>query len=180
MSALKRFILAPNATQSSVKEMPVAELFHFLRLEAETGKLYWLIACHAVRVGDEAGSVDRKGYREISIRGVRYKAHRIVFAMTHGRWPVGYVDHANLIVDDNRPSNLRECTPSENSRNMRFKGNAAGLKGAYRKRNSDKFESSIKANGHRRYLGTFQSEAEAHAAYCAASAELHGRFGRVS
>lgn len=56
------------------------------------------------------GSYDKDGYLIIKIKGKQYKAHRIVFALVHGRFPDGEIDHINGVRDDNRIENLRECT----------------------------------------------------------------------
>lgn len=46
------------------------------------------------------------------------KAHRVAFALMEGRWPNGDIDHINGNRSDNRWSNLRECSRSENLHNQ--------------------------------------------------------------
>jgi hypothetical protein len=86
------------------------------------------------------------------------------------------IDHVNGNGLDNRRSNLRICTSTENRRNRR-KPRAPGasrFKGV-RPRN-EKWRAEIKINGEHRCLGTYASEEDAAKAYDAAARELHGEF----
>lgn len=67
--------------------------------------------------GKTAGSATTKGYIQVEIEGVAFKAHRVVFAMAYGKWPDEDIDHINGDPTDNRPINLREATGQENMAN---------------------------------------------------------------
>lgn len=85
------------------------------------------------------------------------------------------VDHINGNGLDNRRSNLRICTRSENARNRgMYRNNKQGLKGV--KKNGSGFSAEVMADRKLHYLGTFQTPQEAHAAYCSAASVLHGEF----
>lgn len=63
------------------------------------------------------------GYRCACVtisKGVKklVKAHRVAFALMEGRWPNGDVDHIDGNRSNNRWSNLRECSRSENLHNQ--------------------------------------------------------------
>jgi hypothetical protein len=90
-----------------------------------------------------------------------------------GRVPPLHLDHKNRDKTDNSWDNLREATPSQNQGN-RARIRLSGLKGALFRRN--KFEAAITVGGKKRYLGTFVTAEEAHAAYCAAARTLFGEF----
>lgn len=65
-----------------------------------------------------AGAVGGNGYRQITIRGRKYQAHRLAVLYVSGRWPVGDVDHINGDRDDNRVANLRSVSRALNMQNQ--------------------------------------------------------------
>lgn len=65
-----------------------------------------------VKAGQQAGSLDDRGYRQIVISGKFYYAHRLAWFYMTGEWPVSEVDHKNLEKDDNVWTNLRAATRS--------------------------------------------------------------------
>ena len=97
---------------------------------------------------DSEGRIHRKmanyGWKQVSrIRGGQkyssvhfecksYLTHRLVWAIHHGRSPVGMVDHINGNKWDNRAENLREATASQNRWNRPVCGtNRTGFKGVF-------------------------------------------------
>lgn len=77
---------------------------------------------------------------------------------------------------DNRRSNLRIVTSSQNNINARVRrDNPVGIKGIYRFRNG-KWGAKIQANKSIKFLGYFFTQEEAAAAYRKAANELHGEF----
>jgi hypothetical protein len=157
--------------------LSISELREILDYDPVTGIFRWKTRvaqrCH---VGDIAGRISG-GYRHFSIRGGNYRACRVAFAFVHGRWPRGQIDHVNRQPADDRIANLRECSHSENMRNMLRKPRS-GLKGAQYKR-PGYWQSMIRINGHPTYLGSFKSPELAHEAYARAAREHYGEFARV-
>ncbi len=45
------------------------------------------------RAGEEAGTVNGSGYREIRVRTQRYLAHRLAWFYVYGTWPKEQIDH---------------------------------------------------------------------------------------
>lgn len=166
-----------------------------LRLEPETGRLFWKTRplhhfvsykgwaiWNARWSGKEACTADNHGYRTmaISLCGEQQmmQGHHVVFALHHGRWATGQIDHVNLIRSDNRPENLREATVSEQAWNKRHhRDNAAGFKGVTL-RKGGVYEARIYLNGRNVPLGRYRIPEQAHAAYVAAAREHHGEFAR--
>jgi hypothetical protein len=101
--------------------------------------------------------------------------HRVIMGDPDGL----YIDHIDCDGINNQRSNLRLATHAENLRNQRIgKNNTSGFKGVTKARS--KWRAEIKANGIRYNLGHFDMPEAAYAAYVAASAVLHGEFGRAA
>lgn len=90
------------------------------------------------------------------------------------------VDHINGDGLDNRRSNLRLVSNTENMWNMRRpSSNTSGFKGVTWNNNIKKWRARIKVYGEYRYLGSFADPKEAHAAYCKAAALHFGEYART-
>lgn len=163
--------------------MPLPSVSHFhelFRIDPETGWLLrrtpWITNGGLREAeGARAGSVRGK-YRCVRVDGKNYSEHRVIFAMTHGYWPMPYCDHINGDPSDSRPCNLREATNSQNQFNSRTKSNnKLGAKGV-REYKPGRFRAHIKQDGKERHLGVFSTAECASAAYKEAAKALHGDF----
>lgn len=120
-----------------------------------------------------------KDYVCVSIDGFKEKGHRVVFAMVHGRWPTGDIDHINGIRSDNRPENLREVTESQNLHNTGGrKNNKSGYKGVSWYSGQQKWVAEIMVSRVRHRLGYFDDPEVAHYAYLSASLKMVGEHAR--
>lgn len=152
-------------TQERLKEL--------LRYDRETGIFTWLKSNNNyVKPGDVAGW-PRKGYTDICVDGVGYRAHCLAWLYMTGAWPAVEVDHKNGIKSDNRWNNLRETTHAVNMQNLRApsKRNTTGFLGVSRWK--EKFKADIRVNGRTKYLGLFETPELAHAAYLLAKRKHH-------
>ncbi len=128
------------------------------------------------RAGQPTGAKHSAGYTQLSIDGKLYRAHRVAWLYVTGRWPTELIDHINGVKDDNRLSNLREATESQNHHNARVRRhNRIGLKGVQQV-GSRSFSARITVAGKFRYIGTFSSPEAAHMAYCNAATRHFGSF----
>lgn len=119
------------------------------------------------------GSHGKTGYRQISVDGRLYFAHRLAWFYVHGVWPNGQIDHINGTRSDNRIDNLRDVQSRINTENQRRprRDNSLGLLGVHKFRKS--FIAQLQAKGRMIYLGSFKTAEEASAAYLAAKRALH-------
>lgn len=91
------------------------------------------------------------------------------------------VDHIDGNTLDNRKSNLRLVTTSQNQMNRGISyANKSGFKGVSWNKASKKWMAQIKANNVHYYLGLFDTKEEAAAAYSAKAQEVHGEFTRAA
>lgn len=142
----------------------------------KTGAFRWRIdLCNGkIKEGSLAGSTS-KGYRQIRVEGKIYRAHRLAWLITYGRWPGKELDHVNGIKDDNRIENLREVTHQENLQNLNLvdgKGSSRYIGVSWHKGNR-KWRSSIAINGRTKCIGYFDDESKARDAYISAKKQYH-------
>lgn len=161
----------------------IKQLRQLLVCDPERGRLYWreregvsraVSAFNKRFAGKEAligKSVD--GYKRGKVLGVPVRAHRVIWAMFHGDWPLHQIDHINGIRSDNRISNLRAVTNAENMKNQfRSPRNTSGATGVYWSLKPAMWRSTIKCNGKRISLGYFKDFEAAVAARKRAEQEL--------
>ena len=146
-----------------------------LAYSQETGVFTWRTSTRGHRAGAIAGSVHAgHGYVSISVGGRRFFAHRLAWLVTNGQWPPLGIDHINGNRSDNRISNLRLATRSENQQNLRgpMRNNAAGVLGVCLVK-SGKFQAQITVDGRQQYLGLHPTPEAASGVYLAAKAQQH-------
>ena len=153
-----------------------------LKYEPDTGNLVWLVTTHGygglIPAGSIAGLVSN-GRRYIGIDGRRYAAHRLAWFYMTGEWPVE-IDHKDCDPLNNRWSNLRLATRSQNNANMlRQKRNTSGHKGVDWDKSRQQWRAQICVNGKRMMLGRFNEITTAAEAYRAAAEQHFGEFARI-
>jgi AP2 domain len=90
-------------------------------------------------------------------------------------------DHIDGDGLNNKRDNLRQASHSENGWNRRANiGNKSGLKGAQWYPPTQQWRARIAANGKQIHLGYYATAEDAHEAYCRASIDMHGSFGRTA
>jgi hypothetical protein len=114
-------------------------------------------------------SVGRRGGRS---RQVLVYLHRLLM----GAGGDQEVDHANRRRHDCRRSNLRFCTPLQNSRNKRSPLNTSGYHGVYWAKSERKWKAAIRVDGVKVHLGYFTSIEEAARKYDQAAVHHFGEF----
>jgi hypothetical protein len=157
----------------------------------EDGHLIWLVRpLHHFKSIKGANSWNAKypntilsaknqaGYVITTINAKMFRVHRLIYWLCTGiEIPDNMlIDHINNVRDDNRIENLRVCTKSENAQNKKM--NITNVrKGCFLDRTrGNKWRAEIQSNGKVYHLGRFETELEAHQAYCKAATELHKEY----
>ncbi len=129
---------------------------------------------NSVNIGDVAGTVNFYGYKQINIDGKIYKNHRLAWLYVYGFMPELHIDHINRNTKDNRISNLRLVTVSQNLQNSKKRtDNTSGYKGVSLHKKSGKWTSRIKICGNYKYLGLFDTKEKAYEAYVQSALKNH-------
>ncbi|MBO1020854.1 HNH endonuclease [Methylobacterium sp. SD274] len=179
----------------NIKPLPIAILREAIAYDESTGILIWKSRPSAHFLSDCACTIfnarflgtpalasrHHQGYRNgaVSYLGRLHGlvAHRVAFAIAHGRWANPCVDHVNGVRDDNRLANLREATKLENSYNQGPSSrNLIGIKGVFR--SGKKFSAHATLRGKRMNLGSFLTLEEAIDARRSFAAKHYGVFCR--
>lgn len=156
------------------------ELNRLFYYEPTTGWLHWRVKMNKRHyVGMRAGNIHAKNSSiQIKIYGISYMAHRLIWKLCNNTEPPE-IDHKDLNPSNNMLLNLRAATRSKNEQNKLKPKSVcptARLKGVYQPRNRKFWVAQIKKNRVHYYLGSFNSEKKAHAAYVAKAKELFGEF----
>ncbi len=120
-------------------------------------------------------SLSKQGYAQAYCKKLRTKTplHRIIINAQNGE----LVDHINRVRLDNRKSNLRLVTNSQNQWNKRInKNNKSGFKGVSFHAKRRKWRAAIAHTSKRIELGLFDTKQEAAIAYNNKAMELFKEF----
>lgn len=150
------------------------ELNRELKYDPLTGELYWRIPKRNRVIGSRAGGVKGR-YRYITIDGVNYLEHRVIWTMIHGSIPLGKeIDHINRDGCDNRLENLRLVTRRENVLNSGVAGSdCSKYPGVTKSKSPGKWVTGLHINSNRVNIGTYTTEEDAYNAYCQAVIEYN-------
>lgn len=162
-------------SRKSSNSMPDSdELNRELRYDPLTGELYWRVPRRNRKMGLRAGCVKRK-YRYITIDGVNYLEHRLIWIMVHGSIPLGKeIDHIDRDRYNNRLENLRLVTRRENVLNSGVaSSDCSKYPGVTRSNTPGKWVAGLHINSNRVNLGTYTTEEEAYNTYCQAVIEYN-------
>lgn len=136
-------------------------------------------AWNARHAGRPALTANSAGYRVGSILNIMSRAHVVAWMISYGVKPI-LIDHINGDRSDNRLSNPRNVDATGNSRNTaRQARNRSGSTGV-RQRPNGKWEANIGIAGRFKFIGHFETFAEASDARKRAAAEhgFHDNHGR--
>lgn len=153
----------------------IQKLQEYLSYDPDTGHITWRKDKGRGKAGERAGNATprthRGGYRALKFDQRNLKEHRVAWALHHGHWPIGEIDHINGQRDDNRIENLRDVSREINTINRVVSAkNTSGATGVSRK--GSRWQAYICYRRRQIHLGYFVSFAEAKAARDAKARDL--------
>lgn len=172
-----------------IRPLPsVAELHALYRYDPDNGDIIFKRRPDAGKhreawnrkyVDKVAGTIMNTGYLFIRVRDQSLLGHRVAWALYHGQWPSGELDHRDGDKLNNAIANLRLASRGQNARNRPGRAKS-GYKGVTLSRGcSNRWAATIQFNRLKIPLGNFSSPEEAHAAYVEAAQRLHGDYAHL-
>jgi hypothetical protein len=157
------------------------DLRDWLNYNPHTGVLTWwrVPERSRIKIGDEAGSIQTVNGKQrvmLWLLGMRIYRSRAAYIYVHGDIATGVlIDHRDGDTLNDRIENLRPASSVQNNWNrLHRKG---GFKLGVSSDAMGRFKARIQPTGMAKInLGTWDTEAEAHAAYMGAAAILHSDF----
>lgn len=159
------------------------EVAECLSYDPQTGEIRRIAYASSMgarqHLGKIAGTVHkRSGYRWITFRGRCIMASRLAWLLHYGVWPSLFIDHIDGDKLNNRISNLREATRTQNNRNAAVRrDNKLGVRGIC-------FDKQCPLTPYRvavgnEWIGHFKTLEEAKAARDGAVQSKYGAFHAV-
>ncbi len=174
--------------------LPIEYLRECFLYDPDTGRFWWKkrplrhfpndhdwLGWNAQWSGKETFiTVNHDGYLRSEIRHegrrLRLAAGRTAFALVNGYWPET-VDHVDGNPLNNRPENLRAATNQQQQWNKFKTKRPDKLRGAFFE--NGRWTASVNHDRKKIRLGRFDTEQEAHDAYCAFVREHRGEFANT-
>lgn len=140
-----------------MKKISHDQVLEYFNYDLDSGSLIWRRSCGTARKGTVAGSPsDERGYIRVQVLGQTYYAHQLIWFYVTGKWPTSDIDHIDSSTANNRWSNLREATRSQNVRNTPIRrDNTSGVRGVSFHKRHRLWCAYITSAGSRRHLGWF-------------------------
>lgn len=149
-------------TQKRLKEL--------LTYDPDSGEFRWVFNVSSTgRAGNVAGCTrSNSGYTVIRLDRKLYLAHRLAALYMEGKFPPNLIDHIDSDKSNNRWSNLRHATMSQNMQNRvsAQKNNvASGLLGVYWSNQNNKWGAKIVVDSVQYFGGYHETKELAHQAH---------------
>lgn len=155
---------------------PFSEILSY---SPDSGLFTWLVTRGSkAPKGATAGTPHNAGYVSIRINGKAHLAHRLAWLFATGENPEGEVDHINGDRTDNRISNLRISTRSQQQCNQKLRSdNHQRVKGLGWHDRDKLWTAKVTIQGKTK-TRYFKDREDAVAAVRAMREEIHGEFSR--
>ena len=161
-----------------MKLITAGELRTLLDYDSETGLFHWKnLSNQKDGAGKLAGSITDRGRIAITVKNRKYLAHRLAWLYVTGEYPEFHLDHKDGCPTNNKFSNLRPCSVSQNRCNGRPTTKRSSLpRGVTTSRTGNTFIARIKHQARQITLGRFPTAELASEMYELAAEMLHGEF----
>ena len=137
-----------------MSELKAESLRSRFTYNSSTGRLFSTVGKRT----KEVKTRNSKGYIVVSVFGTLHLAHRVLWVIYYGYLPTGSIDHIDGDITNNKISNLRDVTLSENSKNQKMnKNNKSGVMGVYWIPSRNKWKSVIGVNKNKVFIGMFDN-----------------------
>jgi hypothetical protein len=133
------------------------ELKSQVNYDQETGIFTWKVRnSNRIRIGDQAGNYHNGGYIEMQLLGQRHLAHRLAWLYVYGYTPK-LIDHIDGNKLNNKISNLREASYSENAYNSKIRSdNKSGVRCVSWDKVRQSWEVRVKIDGKLKHFGNYK------------------------
>jgi hypothetical protein len=152
----------------------LASLFSY---DPESGLITRLVTRgYQALAGGVVGCPHNQGYFILLVDRKHLYAHRLAYFLHTGEIPPE-LDHNDGDKQNNKFSNLRPATRSQNNHNVPLlKNNTSGFKGVTYERARGKFRAKLQVSSRRIHLGYFDTAEDAARVYDKAAVEAAGEF----
>lgn len=161
-----------------------------LRYDSLLGKLIWR-DCQTMQAkwnarwaNKPAGRVVSSGLRQyvvVTMNKKNYRAHRLIWLLLHGEFPVNDIDHVDGNGLNNLAENLRDVPREANIKNSALhSNNTSGCNGVFWNTARNRWQCRLKVQGKQIHGGFFCTKEEAIAKVAAMHVELgfHKNHGK--
>jgi hypothetical protein len=129
------------------------------------------------KLGQTAGTLCQDGYVAVTIDRKKYKCHVLVWLVETGELPDSQLDHKDRQRSNNRFSNLRKATSSQQIANTSKRSNLTSkYKGVHWKKSDSAWRACIVVNGKQIHIGQFKTEEEAAMKYNEYASKYYGQY----
>ncbi|WKV23635.1 HNH endonuclease [Acinetobacter phage vB_Ab-P-7] len=126
------------------------ELREVFKYDALTGQITRKVRAGNYAANTVCNSLSNQGYIKVTYKGKQMLAHRLAWFLHYNEQPPQQIDHINLDKTDNRLSNLRATTTSQNQMNIKVhERSTTGIKGIMPVRGGKLFRAEVCLNGKR-------------------------------
>ena len=155
------------------EKISVEELRTYVRYDADSGQLIRLSTGNPVGTSVKHRGNHRTFTVMVNRAPVYIYVHRAVWALVHGTWPNGQIDHIDRDPSNNRVENLQDVSGSINQMNRPVTG-AVPYFGVRYRPHSGKYEARVKKDGKQHHIGTYSTAVAAAKARDKIALMLHG------